>query len=135
MVQPSPEVLAENRFLAARDGMDARLIDPVARQLIPVREMLDSLLRDCRPHALALGCADTLDRVQRLAASNGAERQRGFVIPNGGLDELVVSLADQFLAPRSRAATEARNGHTSDNPTERSGPCAAGSHTLAPPFS
>jgi carboxylate-amine ligase len=131
--QPSPEVLAENRFLAARDGMDARLIDPVARQLIPVRETLDSLLCDCRPHALALGCAGALDRVQRLATSNGAERQSSFVIPNRGLDELVVSLADQFLAPRSRTATEARNGHTSDNPTERSGICAAGSHTQAPP--
>ena len=111
-VQPSPEVLAENRFLAARDGMDARLIDPVARQLIPVREILDSLLCDCRPRALALGCAGALDRVQRLATCNGAERQRGFVIGNRGLDELVVSLADQFLAPRSRTATEARSGHT-----------------------
>jgi hypothetical protein len=28
---PGAEVLAENRFLAARDGMDARLIDPPAR--------------------------------------------------------------------------------------------------------
>ncbi len=33
-VVPSPEVLAENRFLAARDGIDARLIDPMARCLI-----------------------------------------------------------------------------------------------------
>ena len=76
---PSAEVLAENRFLAARDGMDARLIDPAARCLIPVRETLDDLLADCRPHALALGCAGALDRVQRLAAANGAERQRAFV--------------------------------------------------------
>jgi hypothetical protein len=29
-VVPSAEVLAENRFLAAQDGMDARLIDPAA---------------------------------------------------------------------------------------------------------
>ena len=50
-VMPSAEVLAENRFLAARDGMDARLIDPAARCLIPVREMFDSLLADCRPPA------------------------------------------------------------------------------------
>ena len=31
----SAEVLAENRFLAARDGMDAWLIDPAARRLVP----------------------------------------------------------------------------------------------------
>ena len=29
-MMPGPEVLAENRFLAARDGMDARLIDSQA---------------------------------------------------------------------------------------------------------
>ena len=103
-VVPSAEVLAENRFLAARDGMDARLIDPAARCLIPVREMLDSLLADCRPHALALGCAGALDRVPRLAAANGADRQRKFVALNPRLDELVASLADRFLAPHRRAA-------------------------------
>ena len=72
-VVPSAEVLAENRFLAARDGMDARLIDPAARCLIPVREMLDSLLAECRPHALALGCAGALDAG---TAARGRKRRR-----------------------------------------------------------
>ena len=99
LVVPGAEVLAENRFLAARDGMDAQLIDPAARCLIPVREMLDALVGECRPHALALGCASALDRVQRLAAANGADRQRALVARNRRLDELVASLADQFLAP------------------------------------
>ena len=129
---PSPEVLAENRFLAARDGMDARLIDPETHRPIPVRAILDSLLAACRDPAVRLGCAGALDRVQRLAATNGAERQRALVARSGRLDYLVMSLADQFLAPRSRTATEARNGNKSDNSTERSGPCAAGSHTPAP---
>jgi glutamate---cysteine ligase / carboxylate-amine ligase len=96
---PSAEVLSENRFLAARDGMDARLIDPGARRLVPVREMLDSLLARCRPHAVALGCAGALDRVQPLAAANGAAHQRALVAANGGLEELVASLAHRFLAP------------------------------------
>jgi carboxylate-amine ligase len=130
---PSTEVLAENRFLAARDAMNARLIDPTARCLIPVGEMLDSLLAECRPHALALGCAGALDRVQRLAAANGAARQRELAAPNGRLDDLVASLAHRFLAPDRRASV-ARDDprHTSD-PTERSGTCAAGSHTPVPP--
>ncbi len=130
---PSPEVLAENRFLAARDGMDARLIDPERRRRIPVRAILDSLLAACRDPAVRLGCADALDRVQRLAATNGAERQRALVARSGRLDYLFMGLADQFLAPRSRTATEARNGNKTDNSTERSGLCAAGSHTPAPP--
>jgi glutamate---cysteine ligase / carboxylate-amine ligase len=110
-VVPSAEVLAENRFLAARDGMDARLIDPEARCLVPVRWVLDSLVAEYRPHALALGCAGALDRVPRLAAANGADGQRKFGARDRRLDHLVASLADQllapdqFLAPRSRTAT------------------------------
>jgi carboxylate-amine ligase len=102
---PGAEVLAENRFLAARDGIDARLIDPVARSLIPVAEMLDSLLADCRPHPLALGCAGALDGVPRLAAATGADRQRAFVARNPRLDDLIASLAEGFLAPDSRTTT------------------------------
>jgi glutamate---cysteine ligase / carboxylate-amine ligase len=134
-VVPSPEVLAENRFLAARDGMDARLIDPTARRLIPVREMLDPLLAECRPHALALGCARALDRVQPLAAANGADRQRAFVAANGRLSELVASLAHRFLAPDWPAVVARDDPRQLRDPTERGGPCAAGSHTQAPPSS
>jgi glutamate---cysteine ligase / carboxylate-amine ligase len=56
-VEIAPEVLAENRFLAARDGLEARLIDPVKRRLVPVRELVQQLLARCRPHAAALGCS------------------------------------------------------------------------------
>jgi carboxylate-amine ligase len=98
-VVPGPEVLAENRFLAARDGMAARLIDPVAQRLTPVREILDAMLVQCRPHALALGCAGALDDVQRLAAANGADRQRAFVAGEGRLEHLTAALAERFLAP------------------------------------
>jgi carboxylate-amine ligase len=132
---PSAEVLVENRFLAARDGMDARLIDPTTRCLIPVRDMLDSLLAACRPHALALGCADALDGVEPLAAANGAARQRDFVALNGGLDQLVASLADGFLAPYRRVSVTRDDPRYRSDSTERNGTCAAGSHTPAPPSS
>ena len=96
---PGAEVLAENRFLAARDGMDARLIDPAARPLVPVRETLEALLAECRPHAVALGCAQALDGVRCLAAATGADRQHALVAGPGSLDDLVASLAERFLAP------------------------------------
>ena len=132
-VMPSGEVLAENRFLAARDGMDARLIDPAARCLIPVRETLDSLLAECRPPAIALGCAGALDRVPRLAAANGADRQRKFVALNPRLDELVASLAHDFLATHRRASGARDDPRHPSDSTERNGTCAAGSHTPAHP--
>ncbi len=103
------EALAENCFLAARDGMDARLIDPTARDLTPVRETLGALLAQSRPHALALDCAGTLDRVRWLAAANGADRQRAFAARNGSLEGLVARLAGRFLAPDRFAATAGRS--------------------------
>jgi glutamate---cysteine ligase / carboxylate-amine ligase len=104
-VVPGAEVLAENRFLAARDGMDARLIDPRARSLVPAREMLDALITECRPHAVALGCASALDRVPRIAAASGANRQRAIAARQGSLEQVVAQLVARFPAPGSSAGT------------------------------
>ncbi len=106
---PGPEVLAENRFLAARDGMDARLIDPIARRLVPVREKLEALLVECHEHAVALGCDVALDGVQYLAAATGADRQRASAAGPGNLEALVAMLAERFLA-RDRLAANAGLG-------------------------
>jgi len=91
----SPEVLTENRFLAARDGLDARLIDPDTRRLVPVRALAEALARRCRPHAAALGCADELDAIERLATTNGADRQR-VRARAGGLSQVMSTMAAQF---------------------------------------
>ena len=71
-----PEVLEENRFIAARDGMEAELIDPDREERRPAREWLEELLAACAPHAADLGCATELDRCATLAAATGAVRQR-----------------------------------------------------------
>jgi glutamate---cysteine ligase / carboxylate-amine ligase len=95
----APEVLAENRFIAARDGMQARLIDPDNRRLVPVRELLDDLLTRCGPHADALGCQVELDHLGTLAAANGADRQRAWA-DRGGLPSVMPRLTERFAAPR-----------------------------------
>jgi carboxylate-amine ligase len=71
-----PEVLEENRFLATRDGMRARFIDPVAESRRPAAEILDELLTACAPHAADLGCEAELSGVRALAAEPGDHRQR-----------------------------------------------------------
>ena len=71
-----PEVLEENRFIAARDGMEASLIDPAREERRPAREWLEELLVACAPHAAELGCSEELDSVRTLAAATGAVRQR-----------------------------------------------------------
>jgi carboxylate-amine ligase len=90
------EVLAENRFIAARDGMAARLIDTTEESLRPVSELLTELLEAVRPHAEALGCARELARIPALAGMPGAARQRDYDTDGGGLVGLVAALAAAF---------------------------------------
>jgi carboxylate-amine ligase len=92
----SEEVLAENRFLAARDGVDARLIDPITESLRPFNDQLIELLEFVDPHAAALGCRDQLERVGALAAAPGAARQRAHPADEAGLARMVAALAGVF---------------------------------------
>jgi glutamate---cysteine ligase / carboxylate-amine ligase len=90
------EVLDENRFLAARDGMDAELIDADHEQRIPVKEHLENVLAACAPHAEALGCTDQLALCQELSAQTGAERQIELARGPTRLPGLVATLAGEF---------------------------------------
>jgi glutamate---cysteine ligase / carboxylate-amine ligase len=69
------ELIAENRFLAARDGMNARLIDGHTGQRTTAAALLEHTIAICRPHAQALGCERELADVRRLAVAGGASRQ------------------------------------------------------------
>ncbi len=91
------EVLAENRFLAARDGMDAELIEPGLGRRVPARGRLDELVAACRPHADDLDCSAELDRVLLLGERTGAKRQLEGARTLGSLPRLVSVLADDFL--------------------------------------
>lgn len=92
----SEEVLAENRFLAARDGVDARLIDTTAESLRPIKDVLAELLDSARPHAAALGCLDELERTAALVVASGAARQRNHPSGEDRLVRLVASLTRVF---------------------------------------
>ncbi|HEV7616329.1 MAG TPA: YbdK family carboxylate-amine ligase [Solirubrobacterales bacterium] len=97
--RPMPqEVLAENRFLAARDGMDAELIEPELGRRVPARELLADLVAVCRPHAQALDCEAELDGVIGLGERTGAQRQIEQAAALGTLPRLVGLLASDFLA-------------------------------------
>ena len=95
-VSYSQEVLAENRFLAARDGVDARVIDATAESLRPIKDILVELLDSARPHAAALGCLDDLERIAALVAVPGAARQRAYPLGQEGLVRLVADLVGVF---------------------------------------
>jgi glutamate---cysteine ligase / carboxylate-amine ligase len=99
-----PEVLDENRFLATRDGMRARFIDPEREVRRPALDALEELLAACAPHAAELGCEAALAAVAALAAEPGEQRQRALAGAEQGetvgaeLASLVHALADEFTA-------------------------------------
>jgi carboxylate-amine ligase len=92
---PADEVIQENRFLAARDGMDARFIDTVAGWRIPARLALAQLVGSAREHAQQLGCEDALDHLAEAGGHTGASRQLK-IAEHHGLPGLIAQLAESF---------------------------------------
>jgi glutamate---cysteine ligase / carboxylate-amine ligase len=92
----SAELLAENRFLAARDGMQARFLDTELESQVSAHDVLSSALEDCADHAEELGCREQLEGLHELSRNPGAERQRERAREGAGLVGLVEALADAF---------------------------------------
>jgi glutamate---cysteine ligase / carboxylate-amine ligase len=91
------EALAENRFLAARDGIEVEFLDPAAGRPAPARDVLAGLLEAARPHADVLGCRDELELVSALAADSGFGRQLDITAGEGGsLPAMLAELARGF---------------------------------------
>lgn len=70
-------LLEENRWRAARDGLEAHLIDFEHDTERSAPEAIRALVERCAPAAEALGCADELELVEEiLARGTGADEQR-----------------------------------------------------------
>jgi carboxylate-amine ligase len=91
-----PEVIEENRFLAARDGARAALIVASEGCRVPVAELLPPLLEACAPHAQALGCEPELARVAELGREPGEARQRALAGRPEGLPGVLRALHEDF---------------------------------------
>ena len=71
------EMLDENKWLAARHGMEGELVDLPERRLVPAKELAKRLYDRLREHAQDLGSADELEGIHDiLHHGNGAQRQR-----------------------------------------------------------
>jgi carboxylate-amine ligase len=111
----APEILEENRFLAARDGAGAELVDPVARRRVPVAGLLDGLLAACLPHARELGTEAELGRVWELVERPADRVQRELAGPYSELTGLVAELSRRFATdrpPPAGAASDRRPEHS-----------------------
>jgi carboxylate-amine ligase len=91
--EPPWELLDENRWLAARHGLEAELLDYRSGRRVPVRELTETMLERLAPHATELGCEDELGAIRDLLRSgNGALRQQMVFEANRDLRELMAEI-------------------------------------------
>jgi carboxylate-amine ligase len=89
------EMLEENKWLAARHGLEGELVDLPSTARVPARALAERLLERLRPHAQDLGAADALDGLRDILDNgNGAVRQRKVYEANHDFGELVRDLVD-----------------------------------------
>jgi glutamate---cysteine ligase / carboxylate-amine ligase len=87
---------AENKFLAARHGLEAPVMDLVTgrRNRVPLAQLVRRTLRDLEPHARELGSERELEGIAELLdRGNGADRQLRIWNANHDVVEVVRELA------------------------------------------
>ena len=87
------QMLDENRWLAARHGLDGELVDLPSSDRVSSRTLAYRLLDRLREHAEELGSADALEGVRDLLAQgNGAHRQRVVYEANHDIREVMAAI-------------------------------------------
>ncbi len=101
---PAGWVLRENKWRAARYGLDAEIVVDEKGTVQPVRHAIAELAEELAPTAARLGCDDELADVHRiLAAGASYQRQRAVAAAHGGdlrpvVDSLLAELRDDLPA-------------------------------------
>src|SRR5262249_12145388 len=87
----------ENKWLAARYGLEAPLMDLATgrRNRVPVAQVIRRTLKQLEPHARELGSERELEGIGYiLARGNGADRQLRVFNANRDIVEVVREIAD-----------------------------------------
>jgi glutamate---cysteine ligase / carboxylate-amine ligase len=88
---------SENKWLAARYGLEAPLMDLATgrRNRLPVAQLVRRRLRELEPHARELGSESELEEIQDILANgSGADRQLRVFNANRDVREVVREIAD-----------------------------------------
>jgi carboxylate-amine ligase len=89
-------LIAENKWLAARYGLEAPVMDLATgrRNRVPVAQLVRRYLRELEPHARELGSERELEGIKEiLARGNGADRQLRVWNANRDLAEVASEIA------------------------------------------
>jgi glutamate---cysteine ligase / carboxylate-amine ligase len=105
------EMLDENKWLAARHGLEGSLVDLPKTARVAVPDLARRLIERLHPHADALGSAEDLEFLEDLLENgNGASRQAVVFAANHDLREVVREIVDATVpdtaeTPADRAET------------------------------
>jgi len=89
------QMLDENKWLAARHGLDGELVDLPSSDRVATKALARRLLDRLRDHAIDLGSAAELDAVEDLLArGNGAARQIVVYEANHDLREVMAEIVE-----------------------------------------
>jgi YbdK family carboxylate-amine ligase len=107
---PAGWVLRENKWRAARYGLDADVVVDEKGTVRPVRQAVLDLVEDLEPTARRLGCAAELADVERILAVGASyQRQRAVAAAHDGdlravVDSLLAELRDGLPTPAGSVA-------------------------------
>jgi glutamate---cysteine ligase / carboxylate-amine ligase len=90
------EMLDENKFLAARHGLEGELIDLPKASRVPTRQLARRVLNRMREHAQDLGSAADLEGVEDILDNgNGGARQLVVYEANHDLREVMAEIVEK----------------------------------------
>jgi carboxylate-amine ligase len=93
------EMLDENKWLAARHGLDGELVDLPSKDRVATKELVRRVVDRVRGHSEELGSADELSGIDDLLQrGNGAARQIVVYEANHDLREVVREIIDKTSA-------------------------------------
>jgi carboxylate-amine ligase len=89
------EMLDENKWLAARHGLEGEVVDLPNYERVPMRALARRLVDRMRDHCQDLGSADDLDAIEDLIErGNGAARQVVVYEANHDLREVMAEIVE-----------------------------------------
>ena len=112
---PTPRawLVRENKWRAARHGLEAAIVVDEAGTTVPLREAIAELVDDLMPVAVRLGCGDELHIAHDVLERGPSYiRQREVVAAGGSLRDVVDSLVDELSSnrPAPRRQSEVTSG-------------------------
>jgi glutamate---cysteine ligase / carboxylate-amine ligase len=91
----NPHLTLENKWRAARHGMDAAFYDAEEDATFPARDLARGLVERLKPHAQDLGCENELEGILEIIDSGtGSQRQREVYGESGDFLDVVAFLIE-----------------------------------------